>query len=197
MNSSRLTFPRLGRAAAAALALLLSATLAVPALALDAIYLVRHAEKATPWPTDSRLDPLQPLSPEGERRAEALALRLADAGIAAAYTSRTTRSVETAMPLVARTGCRLEADDRSTRGEAMGGFLADLEERHAGDRAVLVVGHSNTLAELLVRLGAEPACYARLGIVEKDGGLWIEGYDGLWKADPKQKGCAALERLTQ
>ncbi|MGH9361371.1 MAG: histidine phosphatase family protein, partial [Thermoanaerobaculia bacterium] len=64
-----------------------------PAAALDAIYLVRHAEKAEGWPEEDRaLDPFWPLSPAGIARAGALAPRLAAAGIAAVYTSRTVRT---------------------------------------------------------------------------------------------------------
>jgi broad specificity phosphatase PhoE len=74
--------------------------LAAPVAALDTLYLVRHAEKAEPWPAD--LDAFRPLAPAGEARAEARAIRLKDAGIAAAYTSRTTRTMATAMPLVNR-----------------------------------------------------------------------------------------------
>jgi len=57
--------------------------LAAPAAGLDTIWLVRHAEKAEPWPADRDLNALQPLSREGTARAEALAGRLKDAGLAA------------------------------------------------------------------------------------------------------------------
>jgi hypothetical protein len=53
-----------------AIPVLLLLTLAAPAAALDTLYLVRHAEKADPWPAD--LDAFRPLAPAGEARAEAL-----------------------------------------------------------------------------------------------------------------------------
>lgn len=180
--------------------LAVSCASAVPAAGLDAVYLVRHAEKADPWPQDKDLDAFWPLSPAGTARAEALAGRLEKAGIAAVYTSRTTRTLATAMPLVARAHVPhaphvpITADDASTRPEDMAGFLARLREKHAGDAAVLIVGHSNTIPRLLVLLGAVPDCYARLGITGVKDGLLIEGYEGLWKVDLRRQGCEAIAR---
>jgi len=181
-----------------------------PAAALDAVYLVRHAEKADPWPQSRDLDAFWPLSPAGTARAEALAVRLEKAGIAAVYTSRTTRTLATAMPLVARTRLPMSqviADDASVHPDEMAGFLARLREGHAdgvdntGDTAltavsttVLIVGHSNTIPRLLVLLGALPACYARLGITDGPNGLTVEGYEGLWKVDLRRQGCEAITR---
>ncbi len=169
--------------------------LAMPAAALDTVYLVRHAEKADPWPQDRELDAFWPLSPAGAARAEALAGRLEKAGIVAVYTSRTTRTLSTAMPLVARTHVPIAADDASIHPEEMSGFLARLREKHAGEAAVLIVGHSNTIPRLLAFLGAVPECYARLGISNDDkSGLLIEGYEGLWKVDLRRQGCEGLTR---
>jgi broad specificity phosphatase PhoE len=151
----------------------------MPATALDDVYLVRHAEKVDSWL--SEFDAFQPLSPAGVARAEALASRLKTAGIAAVYTSRTTRALATAMPLIQATHIPLIADDASAHPAEMPGFLARLQEKHATDRAVLIVGHSNTISELVVRLGAKPDCFQRLGITGKPGSLLIEGYEGVWK----------------
>jgi len=173
--------------------LLLLLAFAVPAFALDTLYLVRHAEKIEPWPADRELDSFRPLSPAGIARAEALAERLKDAGIVAAYTSRTTRALATAMPLVNRAHIPVKADDATTHPDEMMPFLEHLVGDHANDRAVLIVGHSNTIPELLLKLGATPDCYERIGIKNTDG-LEIEGYDGLWKVDLKKQGCAAITR---
>lgn len=166
---------------------------ATPAFALDTVYLVRHAEKIEPWPADRDLDSFRPLSPTGITRAEALAERLKDAGIVAAYTSRTTRTLATAMPLVNRAHISVKADDATTKPDEMMPFLEHLVHDHANDRAVLIVGHSNTIPELLVKLGATSDCFERIGI-KKTEGLEIEGYDGLWKIDLKKQGCAAIAR---
>jgi broad specificity phosphatase PhoE len=173
---------------------LLLLVLTAPAGALDLVYLVRHAEKLEGWPAERELDALQPLSPAGSARADALASRLKDAGIAAVYTSRTTRTLQTALPLAKAGGLSLAAEDATIRPDEMAAFLARLRERHAADRAVLIVGHSNTIPELLVRLGAEPGCFSRLGITGRPGSLLIEGYEGVWKVDLKKPGCEAIER---
>ena len=174
---------------------LLLVLFALPAAGLDTVYLVRHAEKADPWPPDKDLDAFWPLSLAGMVRAEALAGRLEKAKIAAVYTSRTARTLATAMPLVARAHVPIVADDASIRSEDMPGFLARLREKHAGDAAVLIVGHSNTIPRLLVHLGAVPECHARLGIFDGGAdGLLIQGYEGLWKIDLRRQGCEAVAR---
>ena len=178
------------------LSLLLLACLAAHAAALDSVYLVRHAEKASFWPADRDLDAFQPLSPAGIERAAALATRLKDAGIAAVYTSRTTRTIETAAPLAQAAIAPITADDATTKPDEMAAFLARLREKHAGDKAVLIVGHSNTIPELLRSLGAASDCYVRLNITGEPGKLLIEGYEGLWKVDLKKQGCEAIERET-
>jgi len=71
-------------------------------------------------------------------------------------------------------------------------LLARLRERHAGDRALLIVGHSNTIPQILVQLGAAPECFARLGIKEKPEGLLIEGFEGVWRVELGKQGCAAV-----
>ncbi len=176
------------------LPLLLLFLLALPAAALDDIYLVRHAEKAEFWPSDRDLDAFQPLSAAGVARAEALAARLRTAGVAAIYTSRTTRTLETGAPLAHATHVPIAADDGTTKPDEMSGFLTRLREKHAADRAVLIVGHSNTVPELLVRLGAKSECFQRLGITGQPGSLLIEGYEGVWKVDLKKQGCEAIAR---
>ncbi len=174
--------------------LFLFLALGAPTLALDDIYLVRHAEKYAAWPADRDLDAFQPLSAVGIQRADALAARLKAAGIAAVYTSRTTRAIETGAPLAHALGIPVVADDASTKPAEMTAFLAHLKEKHAGDRAVLIVGHSNTVPELLAHLGAKADCFARLGISGEPGSLLIEGYEGVWKVDLKKPGCEGFSR---
>ena len=176
------------------LPLLLLLALATAALALDDIYLVRHAEKYAAWPADRDLDAFQPLSAAGIQRAEALAARLKGAGIAAVYASRTTRAIETGAPLAHALEIPVLADDASTKPAEMTAFLAHLKEKHAADRAILIVGHSNTVPELLAHLGAKADCFARLGISGEPGSLLIEGYEGVWKVDLKKPGCEGFSR---
>jgi broad specificity phosphatase PhoE len=185
-------FSRLARCLSWSLLLVL---LAVPAFALDEIYLVRHAEKADFWPADRQLDIFQPLSAAGLARAEALAARLKTAGIAAIYTSRTTRTLETGAPLAHDTHVAIGIDDASTKPAEMDAFLSRIREKHAADRAVLIVGHSNTVPEILVHLGAKADCFQKLGITGQPGSLLIEGYEGVWKVDLKKQGCEAITRV--
>lgn len=176
------------------LTFLLLAFLAAPAAALDTIYLVRHAEKVEEWPPDREISTLQPLSPEGVARAQTLATRLKDTGIAAVYSSRTTRSLHTGLPLAQAAGIPLIADDATTKPDRMAAFLSTLRAKHAQDRAVLIVGHSNTIPELLIQLGAKPECFAKLGITGEPGALLTEGYEGLWKVDVRGEGCGEIVR---
>lgn len=184
---------RVGLRLCRTLPLLCLLVLAAPAAALDTVYLVRHAEKAG-WPTDRDLDAFQPLSPAGTARAEALAVRLKTAGIVHVYTSRTTRTLQTGVPLALATNVPITADDASTKQNEMAAFLTRLREKHAADKALLIVGHSNTLPELLIRLGAKTECFQRLGITGQPGSLLIDGYEGVWTVDLKKPGCEGMGR---
>lgn len=171
---------------------LLLALAAARAGALDTLYIVRHAEKQAPWPTAREVSAYQPLSPEGQVRAEKLAARLAGKGIAAVYCSNTTRSVSTAVPLTQEAGIPLVTDDATIKSDQMAGFFQTLRTRHEKDKAVLIVGHSNTVPQLLIAYGVTPDCYERLGIGPTANGLEIEGYEGLWRIDLTKAGCAAV-----
>ena len=175
------------------LLLLLAVLLTAPAAALDTVYLVRHAEKAG-WPSDRDLDAFQPLSIAGATRAEALVPRLKSAGIAHVYTSRTTRTLQTGVPLALAVGIPITPDDASTKPDEMAAFLTRLREKHTADKAILIVGHSNTIPELLTRLGAKTECFKRLGITGQPGSLLIEGYEGVWTVDLKKPGCEGMGR---
>jgi phosphohistidine phosphatase SixA len=167
---------------------------ALPAAAVDTIYLVRHAEKAAAWPDPPEAADLIPLSPAGERRAEALAARLKDAGIGAVYTSRTTRAIATAMPLVGAGKIPLVIDEATTKREEMSAFFTRVRQKAAAARAVLIVGHSNTVPDLLIALGATKDCYPRLGIREEQGDRLIDGYEGVWRVELTKSGCEGMVR---
>lgn len=108
------------------------------------LILVRHAEKAA----EPAEDP--PLSEAGQRRAQALATALADAGIRHIVTTQWKRTQETARPLAQRLGL-LPRVVETRRGADHGAELAALLRELQGP--VLVVGHSNTLTPLLAALG--------------------------------------------
>ena len=117
--------------------------------ATTTVIFVRHAEKAE-QPAD---DP--GLSPAGERRVAELTRQLADAdvvaGIDAIYVTRTRRSEDTARPLAQRLGLDLvHYDSRAENYEA----TVDRIVAENKGKIILVVGHSNTIPELIANLGA-------------------------------------------
>lgn len=105
------------------------------------VIVLRHAEKAT----DAVDDPS--LSAVGVARAERLAALLAAAPLAAVYASDTRRAQQTAAPLAARH--RLPVTVRA--GKDVRGLVDDIGARHVG-RTVVVVGHSNTVPEIVAAL---------------------------------------------
>jgi broad specificity phosphatase PhoE len=118
------------------------------------IFLVRHAERAAisgHVPSDTGL------SLAGQARARRLAEALKDARIAAIYTTEYKRTQETAAPLARSLGVRPEvvsADDLRS-------LVAKLRAARGN---VLVVGHSNTLPQIISALGIS----SRVTVAESD-----------------------------
>jgi len=108
--------------------------------ATTTVIVLRHAEKST-----EQVDPS--LTPAGYERAARLATLFAQSGVAAIYVSDTRRARETGRPLADRLG--IELIEYPGRGvEALAERLLD---RHRG-QTVLVVGHSNTVPQVLSTL---------------------------------------------
>lgn len=107
------------------------------------VVLVRHAEKATDDPRDPSL------SAAGQKRAEALAAVLEAADVKAAYATQFKRTRATAEPLAKRLG--LSVVERPVTGAAAA-YARDLARevlaKQAG-KTVLIVGHSNTVPDLV------------------------------------------------
>jgi broad specificity phosphatase PhoE len=108
------------------------------------IFVVRHAEKAQPAGGDAK-DP--ELSAAGRVRAESLALTLKDAGITAIYASEFKRTQQTAAPIARTAGVEVTVVPAKETNTLVGRL-----KEHQG--AALVVGHSNTIPEILKALGA-------------------------------------------
>ncbi|RYU80513.1 histidine phosphatase family protein [Hymenobacter persicinus] len=108
------------------------------------VYLVRHGEKDL---APGLTDPL--LTPAGEQRALALRDELGQRRIAAIFTTDTKRTRATVAPLAAKlslTPLVYSAKDQAA-------LAAQIRRDYAG-KAVLVVGHSNTILEMVEALGA-------------------------------------------
>jgi broad specificity phosphatase PhoE len=151
----------LPRTIAALLLVALAACASVaPEPAGPAYYAMRHLQKA------SGADPA--LSAEGRADAERLAGWFGVDAPAAIYVSTTRRARETAAPLAARLGLTPKEYDPSDTSALIARVTAE-------PGPVLVVGHSNTVPEIVERLGGvRPA-----DLDEGDyGDVWLVWPDG-------------------
>jgi broad specificity phosphatase PhoE len=111
------------------------------AAAQEAVYVVRHAERA-----DSTAD--SELSADGVERSKALSKHLAAAGITRIFATERKRTVQTAAPLADT----LKATTTIVQAADEAALVAKVRESKRTDR-VLIVGHSNTVPSILRRLG--------------------------------------------
>ena len=130
-----------------ALALLVAVLSASPAAAQPTIFLVRHAERADTAPGTSPAMAADPdLSDAGRARAVSLATLLKDAKITAIYATEFKRTQQTAAPLAKTLGLTVTIVTSKSAPE-----LIDRLKTSKGN--VLVVGHSNTVPEIIEALG--------------------------------------------
>ena len=130
------------------LSLLFVIGMAVPAVAQHAVFIVRHAERADAGASASPMMATDPdLSDIGKARAESLAAALRDAGIKAIFTTEYKRTQQTAAPLAKALGIEVT----TVPARDMPGLI---EKIKAATGNVLVVGHSNTVGDVVARLGA-------------------------------------------
>ncbi len=142
------------------------------ASAQEAIYLVRHAERA-----DQSAD--SALSTDGVGRSYKLRDALRDAGITGIFTSELRRTVDTAAPLASA----IHVTPRRVAAADAEGLAAAIAASGPRDR-VLVVGHSNTVPALLRALHVDAA----VAIGDND-------YDNLFIVIPQKEGRPVLLRL--
>ncbi|MBI1949189.1 MAG: histidine phosphatase family protein [Deltaproteobacteria bacterium] len=117
---------------------------AAPALALKAVFVVRHAEKANQTDKDPEL------SLYGEDRAIALTRLVRGTTIDAVFVTELRRTRDTAAPL-----CRQRAlKPTVVKAGDTPGLLAQLRALPK-DAVAVVVGHSNTVPEILAGLGVK------------------------------------------
>ena len=141
------------------LTLLLAATIPQTTTAATTVFVIRHLQKA------EGADP--PLSTEGSANAQALANMLAKSGIKAIFATPTRRAMETAQPLAAMLAVPVTSYDPADP--------AALVRRVAAiPGPVLVVGHSNTVPDLVARFGGKQP----VSLTDQDyGALFVVAHD--------------------
>jgi broad specificity phosphatase PhoE len=114
-------------------------SLQAPAFSAVTVFLTRHAERAGGGGAMANDDPI---SPAGRERADLLARMLSDAGIQKIFVTEYKRTQETAAPLARKLNLVPEVSKSPA---------AAILAMKSG--AVLAVGHSNTLPEIITALG--------------------------------------------
>jgi broad specificity phosphatase PhoE len=143
-----------------------------PAPTTVTFVVVRHAEKAS----DDARDPS--LSAAGHTRALALAHLLTDAPLQSAYATAYRRTQQTAQPAAEAHGLVIATYDAQSDPAA---FAARLRATHASG-TVLVVGHSNTLPDIIAALSGQA-----IGPIADD------QYDLIYRVRIAPGGTATLE----
>jgi phosphohistidine phosphatase SixA len=117
------------------------------AFAQGSIFLVRHAERADTISGAHATMAADPsLSEAGRQRAQSLATILKDAGITAIYSTEFKRTQETAAPLAKTLGISVTTVPANDTASLV-------EKLKASTSNVLVVGHSNSIPEIVKALG--------------------------------------------
>ena len=135
---------------------LLTTAFAVPALAQEdaptVVIVVRHGEKQTSDPANT--DP--PLSEAGVKRAQSLIQLAEDADVSVIYTTQFNRARETAQPLADKLNIPVIAMEvsGSNLNNYSSAMAKEILAKHAG-KTVLVIGHTNTVPQLVEALGGK------------------------------------------
>ena len=168
----------------------------VPAPALDTVYVTRHAQK-NPSIVWSSTGAMRPLSPKGARCAARLSQLLQNRGVAAVYASEVARTLATGAAVsTTRDGVAVVGDDATLKPTAE--FVQELRERHRDDQAILIVGHSNTVDDVVLAFRPDvKACLERLRLTHPDTGM--QGipetqYGDVWRLKLDQTECRGVAR---
>ena len=116
--------------------------------AQQTVYVVRHAERADAGAGATTMATDPDLSDAGRARAQALAATLKDAGVTLILVTEYKRTQQTAEPLAKLLGVQPSV----VNAKDSPGLL---EKVKAATGPVLIVGHSNTIPEILAKLGVE------------------------------------------
>ena len=125
----------------------LALLIAVPTAAQSTVFLVRHAERADTQPGATPAMGADPdLSEAGRARAESLATMLKDAKITAIFATEFKRTQQTAAPLAKALGITVTTVASNSTADL-------LKKIRASKGNVLVVGHSNSVPDVIKGLG--------------------------------------------
>jgi len=141
---------------------------------ITTIYIVRHAEKDVS--DHKNQDP--ELSVEGRERAEALAGRLKRIKLDAAFGTKYKRTSQTAFLCAKNSNIEIQTYD----AHDFRGITELVKTKHRGQK-ILIVGHSNTVLELVEAFGASRP----LAVLSDD------DYDFLFELKIDSKGKAELK----
>jgi broad specificity phosphatase PhoE len=142
-------------------------------------YIVRHAEKATVTQGSDMMANDPPLSDAGKARAQALKEVLKDKKIAYIYSTNTIRTRTTAEPLSQLTGVAIQ-----TYGpKPDSAFIQQLKSLN---KNVLIVGHSNTVDDIVNMLCNEQKVPADLQDNEYDNLFIVTKKKGKMKFEQKK-----------
>lgn len=114
------------------------------------VFLVRHAERADAGMAAKIAGADPELSDAGKARAQALATMLKDVKITSIFTTQYRRTKDTAQPLAAAAGVQAVVIDSNDAA----GLAAKVK---AASGNVVVVGHSNTVPDVIKSLGITEA----------------------------------------
>jgi broad specificity phosphatase PhoE len=134
------------------------------------LYFFRHAEKAA----SQERDP--PLTEAGQRRAEALARRMAREPLSGIYATRYQRTQHTAAPTARAQALPIRPYEAGQSAALVARLLVE-----GCSGPVLVIGHSNTLPEMLRAAG-----------IEESAGEFDESLYGLLYIVRRAEGSATL-----
>jgi len=120
----------------------------IDAAAQNAVFVARHAERADAGSGATTMATDPELSDIGRTRAQSLAAMLKDAGVTVIFVTEYKRTQQTAEPLAKLLGIQATVvSAKDTQGL--------IEKVKAVTGRALVVGHSNTVPEVLGKLGVE------------------------------------------
>jgi broad specificity phosphatase PhoE len=155
------------------------------------VILVRHAEKAAAPATDP------PLTADGEARARALSETLRDAHVDAIITTNLTRTRATAAPTAKALGITPEVVQAGSATHVQN--VVSAIKRHTG-RTVLVVGHANTVPEIIAALGGPKladicdATYDELFVLTPREGAKPSLVQARYGASSAERGCETMKK---